>query len=257
MIRLVLATILGAALGLLAHRALSAENYLPMWRAATLGALLFGYLGTGWWVWMGTSGWMRWVLMIWMLLVLRIFYLPILEVSLWLTSWIELLGGKLGMPRSSILVHCGWGAGVAGLSALVALLASSVVIHLRRWIARIALIAILGQGAFALSHQEDRTLSPQPFSADKQAAGSRGPTYREAARSSDNSLRTRLVALVSEGVDAISPKTGWGGVVRETQREEFKRDPEHSSRDRVKAIEAAFVTARPYLQTSPDTRRRP
>lgn len=251
---LLITTLIGAALGLLIHRTLSGDNYLPTWRAVTLAAVGVGYLGTCWWVWVSTEGWMRWVLIAWMLLVLRLFFLPILEGSLFFTIWCEQLADKLGHARSSIVVHCCWTGFVALLAALIAKLASAVVVHFRRWVARIALMAIIGQGVFALSAPEDRKILPTGFeSPEPRPATTKGETYKEAMKDGEQPVRTRVMAAVSGFLDSVSPDTGWGGNVRGTQRAEFSRKPDGSASDRIASIEQAFVKARPYLRTSPST----
>ena len=252
MIRLLIATALGGALGLWAHGHLNSPDYVVAWRVVTLGALLLGFLGTSWWVWIGTEGWRRWAILICMVVVLRICYLPILELSLIMAAWLEQLAAKVGKGTASVVVHCGWGAFVAGLSALAALMACKVVTHLRRWTARIVIGLLIGQGIFAFSTAEDRTLSPQPFQEEEQSKVAVRPGYKETLKDSDRPMRTRLVAAAGVVLDAITPSSGWGGAVRDSQEESFKHDLDASSRERVAAIEDAFVNARWTLRTSPD-----
>ena len=255
MIRLLIATLAGLVLGFVAHLHLDSPDYVTAWRVVTLGALAFGFLGTSWWVWIGTQGWMRWAILVWMLIVLRICYLPILELSLVLTAWIEQLAARIGKGTASVVVHCGWGAFVSALAALAALMACKVVTHIRRWTAKIVIGLLIGQGIFAFSTAEDRTPSPQPFSSEERSQSEVRPGYKETFKDSDRPARKRLVAAVGAIIQAITPSTGWGGAIGKSQEDSFKHDLEASSRDRVAAIEEAFVNARWTLRTSPDNPR--
>jgi hypothetical protein len=107
--------------------------------------------------------------------------------------------------------------------------------------------------AFALWHRDDRAPLPHAFAEDAQPAAE-GKDYLDVTEDVNESARARLLGAIYGIVDALSPRDGWAGAVREEMHARFRAAHDMSFRGRVTSIEGALRTARPLLsRTSPRT----
>jgi hypothetical protein len=240
------------ALGVYANAAGEGPEYIQRLRILFLGAAALGCLGPTIFVARKAKGRTRACCLPLPLLAARIAYLPCLQGALLLSGWVERLGRAFGALRLGAIAHYSLGCAVAALVCFAAFVLLSAAAHARRP-ASIAVFVFFGLGgAFALWHEDDRTPLPHAFVEDRQPAAE-GKDYLDVSEDVNRSGRARLLGALYGIADALSPRGGWAGAVREDLHARFRADPDMSLRARVTSIEGALRTARPLSRTSPRT----
>jgi hypothetical protein len=242
------------ALGLFAHAAGEAPEYVQRLRILFLGAAVLGWIGPSIFVFRKAKEGQRIACLLVATLAARVAYVPSLQAALLLAGWVERLGSALGGGgRLGLVVHYALGSFVAALVCFVAFVVISAVAHARKP-ASIAVFALLALGALlAFSHPDDRTLLPQSLSGEDLQPAAEGEDYLDVAEDGSHTARTRILGALYGIVDAVSPRSGWAEAVRVEMHARFRADPDMSLRARVASIEGALRTARPLFRTSPRT----
>lgn len=240
-------------LGVYASAAGEGPEYVQRLRILFLGAAALGCLGPTIFVARKAKGATRALCLPLPLLAARVGYLPCLQAALLLAGWIERLGNALGAGRLGTIVHYSLGCLVAALVCFAAFVLVSAAAHARRPASIAVFVLFVLGGAFALWHTDDRELMPHAFADDAQPAAD-GKDYLDVTEDVNASGRARLLGALYGIADALSPRGGWAGAVREEMHARFRADPDLSLRARVTSIEGALRTARPLLsRTSPRT----
>jgi len=251
----VLPAILAGLLGLYpAYAELS--DYVPRLRVMFLGAVGLGWLGIAGFLFRKTSGWRRWLALVWSLAVVRVFYAPILGGAVVMAGWAAWLARFVG-DRSLVLpIHYATACFVGLLTACVALAAIFAGANLKRigWIV-IALLCV-GQGVLAFWLPDDRHPLPHPFESAPPPAAE-GPTYLDVVEDGDREPVPRILGAGATMRHAVSPRSGWGGAVREGLAARARANPSMGLRVRVSCLEAALKDAREKLDAKKDPQPEP
>jgi hypothetical protein len=240
-------------LGVLASAAGEGPEYLLRLRILFLGAAALGCLGPTVFVLRKAKGARRAFCLPLPVLAARIAYVPSLQGALLLAGWTERLGRALGAERPGPVVHYALGCFVAALVCFSALVLVAAASAPRKGASIAVFVLFAAAGALALSSPDDRVLLPHAFVAEDLQPAAEGEDYLDVAEDGKRPARTRLLAALYGIADALSPRSGWAGAVREELHARFRAAPDQSLRARVTSIEGALRTARPLFRTSPRT----
>jgi len=245
--------VLGGLLGLVPHAAKDAAAYVERMRLLCLGSVLLGYFGVAFFVWRKSEGSRRWMSLAVGLLAVRVFYVPVLAVAIFLTGWLEWSAAKLGASQLSGPLHYALGCFLGATACFATLLAVLAANSLRHPLWALAAALMAGVAVLALLHEEDRSVLPHPFDNLAPSPSADGPSYLDVVKDEEAPGTVRLLALFGALRHYASPRSGWGGVVREELLAQFRGRPDASLRARVGSLERALLRARSYLRTSPRT----
>ena len=119
------------------------------------------------------------------------------------------------------------------------------------WIAWLLFVA--GMAVIAFWNPKDRTVLPHAIVNEAPQPASIGPDYIDVVKDGERARMTRILAGGGAVRQALTPRTGWGGRVREEMLARFRGDPDLSLGERVTCLEASLLSAREELRTSPRT----
>ncbi len=240
-------------LGLFANAAGDGPEYLRRLRILFLGAAALGCLGPMVFTWLKAKGAKRVFCLPLPVLAARIAYVPSLHGALLLAGWIERLGRALGVERLGAPVLYALGCFVAALVCFAALVLVSAAANARRPASIAVFVLFAVAGALALWSPDDRVLLPHAMVAEDLQPAAEGKDYLDVTEDVNAQARTRILAALYGIIDALSPRSGWAGAVREELHARFRAAPDMSLLARVTSIEGALRTARPLSRTSPRT----
>jgi len=254
MIVFLVPAVLAGLLGILAHQAADAAEYLPRLRLMLLGAAALGYVGVAIFSLRKLKGWRLWGALLLGLAAARVCYLPVVTMSLLLCGWAEWIGRTVGAANLAGPIHYALPCFVAALTALTALLALAAASHLKQigWV--MVLLLFGGMGTLAFWHQSDR-ITPHPFLSDAPPPATRGPDYFDVVEDSEGPVVTRVLAAGGLVRHAVSARSTWSGAIRSELLARYRGSPGMTLGERIKCFEAALVSSRPLLGTSPRSPR--
>lgn len=258
---LIAPALLAGVLGLMANGAEGSVDYLPRLRFMLMGAAVLGLAGVAIHVWRRLHGWRRWGALLLALVAVRVCYSPVVGAALVSAGWLDQLGRFLGAGHLGFLVHYSLPCFVSAFSTVLALLAVAAAAHLRKvgWV--MVLLLFCSMAVLAFWKPEDRAVSPHPLTASGAPPPSaNGPTYLEVVQSGSFDPVTRIEAAGGFLRHLLSPRSGWGGTVRDQLLQRFRGEPSMGLRERISCLEAAMLRARrisPRTPRSSSARPRP
>jgi len=245
--------VVAGGLGVFASAAGEGGDYVSRLRILLLGAAALGCLGPVIFVARKAKGARRAFCLPLPVVAARIAYVPALHGGLLLAGWTERLGRVLGAQRLEVPVLYALGCFVAAIVCFAALVLVSAAANARRPASIAVFVLFAAAGALALSSRDDRVLLPHATAAEDRQPAAEGKDYLDVTEDVNAAARTRILASLYGIVDALSPRSGWAGAVREEMHARFRAAPDLSLRARVTSIEGALRTARPLFRTSPRT----
>ena len=245
--------LLAGLLGVVAHLVEDAADYAPRLRLLFLGSVSLAYLGLATFTWFKGKGFKRVAILVLTLLVLRVWYAPILGTAVVMTGWVDWAGRKAGAEALSGPVHYALGCFLAMLSSTVMLLFAASLTHLKRVSSILFLLVCVAMGVLAFWMPEDRAVLPHPFRRTTPAPDVTGPDYADVLEDEERPAHVRILAAAGAARHFLSPRSGWGSMIRDWQLAQFRDRPDASLRARVSALERALLNARVLLRTSPRT----
>ncbi|MHC4576554.1 MAG: hypothetical protein ACYTFD_14550 [Planctomycetota bacterium] len=244
---------LAGLLGLLAHAGEAPDEYLRRVRLLFLGSVALGYLGAAALILRTTGGWRRWGALVLALAATRVCYVPVLAAAFLLAGWCDWCGRLFGAQSLGGPIHYALACFTAAGTTLVALGAVAAAAHIKRPGGIVTLVLLAATGVLVFWNPVDRKILPHPMAEDVSRPATTGPGYLDVVEDRERSTLTRIFAAGSGVRHALSPRSGWGGRVREEMLARFQGNPELSLGERVTSLEAALLTARATFETSPRT----